>query len=275
MLYTHTPQVLVCASCHRFVGSEATQLAMVDGLPRVNPGHAAAVATTSTDVTPKKRRLSGRGGGDRSTGVVDMQARLAPKNGRSQRAAIADAQPSQLPDLPMLGSEESPGVNKLSSTANGEHEGGDGSGESAAAARRVSDPPGVSAGCAPSREGLTANGGIDGLGGAGKRRRKGGGGYPCERGAPCDDMYCSVGCREAALAAGHGLICFGGTEEGRFVPLSRVGCHFCVLLAALFLCNLHCNFTTVLLPPVAPQIEWNDVYDRLCNRGGCRRARNR
>lgn len=42
-----------------------------------------------------------------------------------------------------------------------------------------------------------------------------GGCYRCRRGAPCDDLYCSVVCRDAALVGGHGLICVGGSEEGR------------------------------------------------------------
>ncbi|CAM9972358.1 unnamed protein product [Ectocarpus sp. 12 AP-2014] len=41
--------------------------------------------------------------------------------------------------------------------------------------------------------------------------------WRCTGGPPCDDVYCSSECQEAALAAGHGLICIGGSGEGRRV----------------------------------------------------------
>ncbi|CAN0436481.1 unnamed protein product, partial [Ectocarpus sp. 12 AP-2014] len=132
-------QVLVCACCHRFVGTPATQLAMLEGLSRADT----TTASTSTTKSKKRRRSS-----DSPT------ANTAP----SRRSAVASAPPSHLPDLPTF-----------QTTPKGQEEGEEqGRGEI----------------------------------------------WRCTGGAPCDDVYCSSGCQEAALTAGHGLICIGGSGEG-------------------------------------------------------------
>lgn len=127
-------KVLVCACCHRFVGTPATQLAMLEGLSRADT----TTASTATAKSKKRRRSS-----DSPT------ANTAP----SRRIAVASATPSHLPGLPTFQEE-------------GEEQG------------RLEI-------------------------------------WRCTGGAPCDDVYCSSGCQEAALAAGHGLICIGGSGEGR------------------------------------------------------------
>lgn len=132
----------MCACCHRFVGTPATQLAMLEGLSRADT----TTASTSTTKSKKRRRSSD-----------SPMANTAP----SRRSAVASAPPSHLPDLPTF-----------QTTPKGQEEGEE-----------------------------QGRGDI----------------WRCTGGAPCDDVYCSSGCQEAALAAGHGLICIGGSGEGRRV----------------------------------------------------------
>lgn len=148
-------EVLVCACCHRFVGTPATQLAMVEGLSRSAPSRVATNAART-----KKRRRCGDAGADTGGPPPPADAALSS----SRRAAVARAPPSRLPDLPALHPTQG---------RRGEAGAADGKGE------RLS------------------------------------GVWRCEGGAPCEDVYCSVGCREAARLAGHGLICIGGSEPGR------------------------------------------------------------
>ena len=144
-------QVLLCASCHRFVGTPATQLAMLEGFPR-------GAVTSATNANTKKRRRCGDAGpGPASPPAVDSAS--------SRRLEVARAPPSRLPDLPA--------TTKKAKVEEGE----DGSEED---------------------EG-------QGVGGI----------WRCKGGSPCDDVYCSDRCREAALAGGHGLICLGGSGPGR------------------------------------------------------------
>lgn len=148
-------QVLVCASCYRFVGTPATQLAMLDGLSRSTPSRSAANVTS----TKKRRRCGDASLGPASPPAVDAAS--------SRRIAIAGAPPSCLPDLPGLTKEADANVEV------GEKESGKEKGE-----EKI---------------------------------------WRCKGGAPCDDVYCSARCREAALAGGHGLICVGGSGPGRLV----------------------------------------------------------
>ncbi len=151
-------EVLVCACCHRFVGTPATQLAMIEGLSRSNPSR----VTTNAARTTKRRRY-GDAGAD--TGGPLPPADAAPSS--SRRAAVARAPPSRLPDLPAL--------HPTQGRRGGAGEAADAEGE----------------------------------------EEKLSGVWRCEGGAPCQDVYCSAGCREAARLAGHGLICIGGSEPGR------------------------------------------------------------
>jgi len=151
-------EVLVCACCHRFVGTPATQLAMIEGLSRST---ASRVTPNSTSVK-KRRRCEDAG--------ANISGPLAPADAvpsSSRRAAVARAPRSRLPDLPALHSTRG---------RRGE------AGEAAEAEGK--------------EEGLAVV-------------------WTCEGGAPCEDVYCSSECREAARLAGHGLICIGGSEPGR------------------------------------------------------------
>lgn len=144
-------QVLVCASCHRFVGTPATQLAMLEGLSRWT-----ATSTTNT----KKRPRCG-------DAALDPVSPPAVDQASSRRIAVACAPPSRLPDLP-------------------------------AAAKEATVEEGEN--------------------GSQKDEEEGAGGvWRCKGGSPCDDVYCSDRCREAALVGGHGLICLGGSGPGRSV----------------------------------------------------------
>eukprot|EP00903_Cladosiphon_okamuranus_P010367 g9808.t1 len=165
-------QVLVCASCHRFVGTPATQLAMLEGLSRPTPSRAAANASATSTSTKKRRRCEDAGLGPATPpGVYPASFR---------RIAIAGAPPSCLPDLPSLTKEA---TSTATATAN--------------VAVEVEAEVGE-------KESEEDRGEEDGVGGV----------WRCKGGAPCDDVYCSVRCREAALVGGHGLICLGGSGPG-------------------------------------------------------------
>lgn len=195
-------QVLVCATCHRFVGTEATQLAMLEGLPR----------NTSANLRGKKKRSRDGGSGDpgsngeSESGGTARRAYSSPSSATavaatpSRRLAVAEAPCSDLPDLPALTGVSSGQNGSMSSSAC------DGGANSTPAA-------GVTAGDDAAMLGGTA---VDAVGcsreGVGEER---GGCYRCDGGAPCDDVYCSTGCRADAVVAGHGLICAGGRDEGR------------------------------------------------------------
>lgn len=150
-------QVLVCASCHRFVGAPATQLAMLEGFSRPPPSRAASNATR----IKKRGRWGDAGLGPHSPPAVDAAA-------SSRRVAVACAPPSRLPDLPTT-------------------------------AKRVEKED-------QDEDQKDAGEGAGGI-------------WKCKGGTPCDDMYCSAPCREAALVGGHGLICPGGSGPGRLVWL--------------------------------------------------------
>lgn len=154
-------RVLVCASCHRFVGNPATQLAMLEGLSRSTPSRAA----TNALITKKRRRCEDASGlGPASPPAADAAS--------SRRIAVACTPTSRLPDLPAATKEAH------ASEENGEE----------------------------------------------KEEKEGAGGiWRCNGGAPCDHVYCSTRCRQAALLRGHGLICLGGSGPGRLVWSVEIG----------------------------------------------------
>lgn len=201
-------QVIVCASCHRFLGTEGTQLAVLEGLPP-----AAATSTTtpacssSSDGTknantlhngsrnkrPRRRGINddddddrGRGGSEPGPGpsssLLSSAARMSrTTRHRSHRISVARAHPSQLPDLPRL-------LFPLDSNGREDDSWGEACNEDEERLHKRED-----------EEGDVRGGGI----------------YQCERGAPCDDLFCSPACKRAAMAAGHGLICVGSRGKGR------------------------------------------------------------
>lgn len=103
-------QMLVCASCHRFVGTPATQLAMLEGFSLSTPSRAATDATST-----KKRRRCGDAG---------LRPGSPPTAGAasSRRNTVARAALSRLPDLPVTTKEAKveAGVKKESYSEEGE-----------------------------------------------------------------------------------------------------------------------------------------------------------
>lgn len=120
-------------------------------------------------------------------------------NESSRRIAIAEAPASLLPALPCLRTKQEMEVRGevRQNTESTRAEGGD---------NEAFRNGGGGAGGRVDR--ADVDGGVDAGDGAG-------GGLRCECGAPCDEVYCSVGCRHAAAVGGHGLICVGGHNEGR------------------------------------------------------------
>lgn len=191
-------QVLACASCWRFVGTAATQLAMLEGYSASTPPlrtattNAALVAATTNKRRGRSEDTAGSTASGGTTSVVATGRSSALAAGTtalfSRRVAIARAPPSRLPDLPAEAEEEVAGQESKEKT------------EGAAAA----EDPGRRQQQHEVEEDEEEEEGIGGV-------------WMCKGGAPCDDVYCSAGCREAAQIAGHGLICFGGSEPGRYL----------------------------------------------------------
>ncbi|CAM9664192.1 unnamed protein product [Scytosiphon promiscuus] len=169
-------QVLVCASCHRFVGTPAAQLAMLEGIP---PQASTGTITGISANAKKRRRVAGsvEGGGANSISGLPSAGRAQPR-----RIAVARASPGRLPGLPPLLAEPN---GKEAPKQRGQRRAMAGTGVPSASQIDGEDHEEVRAGI-----------------------------FRCTGGAPCDDVYCSAGCRESALAAGHGLICIGGSEGG-------------------------------------------------------------
>lgn len=173
----------MCALCHRFVGTEATQLAMLQGLDLQGRN----VAYSESEITRKQKRLrtdfpssrsSIRGGDctENRSNVVRHRSWSTGRDARqSRRLLVASAPMSDLPSLPHPNTKKAHIVDR-----SGEKKG-------------------------------SSNGDRGGITVAMREV------YRCERGAPCDEVYCSVRCRRMALEAGHALICVGGSGEGRWV----------------------------------------------------------
>lgn len=169
----------MCAFCHRFVGTEATQLAMLQGRN---------LAYSDSEITRKQKRLrtefpSSKGsirGGDsienRANVVRHRSWSTGGDNRQFRRLLVASAPISDLPSLPHPSAKKAHIVGRIGEKKGG---GNDDGGGVTVAVREV---------------------------------------YRCERGAPCDEVYCSVRCRRMALETGHALICVGGSGEGRWVP---------------------------------------------------------
>lgn len=138
----------------------------------------AATDTISANATKRRRVAGGLEGSfsGRSGGL--QSAGKAP----SRRIAVTNAPPSHLPDLPPL----PPKPNEEEGQEHREQ-------------RREAEA------VVPSGPQMDGEGHEEVRAGV----------FRCKGGVPCDDVYCSTGCRESALAAGHGLICIGGSEEGR------------------------------------------------------------
>lgn len=270
-----TKQVLICASCHRFVGTEATQLAMLQGLPLQGSKYPSHTANGSSFSSPgfastKKKRRNNRTGNssndssnknDKSSSERMREMAVVGSSTRSRRIAIAQALPSDLPDFPVLlpqrdnddggnggrGDGSSPSIEKGSGGMLIFPGGGVSSAQlpvlpvSGGVVSQESRCTNTEDNSAPSN--CSSRGGGEEEGdhdvgccrdngddmyveeegrageaeeGGGRESSSGSGGWECEGGAPCDDVYCSVRCREAAKVAGHGLICIGGKEAGRY-----------------------------------------------------------
>lgn len=195
-------QVLACSRCHRFLGGEGAQLAMLDGLPR------------------EERPADPEGCGAKRKRPGAPRAAEAP----SRRLGVALARPREVSRLPALVEQASvdagpgeasprrvPGTDRTALARDGAPAGREGPGVPEGKRVGTHDGnPGTQAG-----GGSADTGGTSGGGGAGWGAVGGGLAYPCEGGAPCDELYCSPACRRAAMAGGHALICPGGSEEGR------------------------------------------------------------
>lgn len=189
---------------------------MLEGLPK---------NTSANPRGKKKRSRDGDSGdpgsnGESESGSTARREYSSPSSAtavadtRSRRLAVAEAPSSDLPDLPSLTGVSAGQNGSMSSSAC------DGGANSTPAA-------GVTTGAAPSEAGGPAANSdnaamldgtaVDAVGcsreGVGEERD---GCYRCDGGAPCDDVYCSTDCRADAVVAGHGLICAGGRDEGRW-----------------------------------------------------------
>lgn len=191
------------------MGTEATQLAMLEGLGLQGRNLAYSEKTVAnhildSEITRKQKRLRTEipscrgsvGSGDciekRANVVRHRSWSTGGDDRQSRRLSVASAPISGLPNLPR------PGAKNYVNDRTGEKTGGSTSSNDDGGDRNSRDGGEITV---VVRE-------------EGEEERV----YRCEQGAPCDEVYCSVRCRRMALEAGHALICVGGGGEGRWVP---------------------------------------------------------